>query len=114
MALRGLIYSVADTNDDIGAIIETLKWGQPAYLPKRAGRGTTIRIDALKNSVDRYAMYFHCQTSLVVDFRERYGDLFAYETNRALLFSTGRKPPEKALRHCIALALTYHLRSKQM
>jgi hypothetical protein len=57
-------------------------------------------------------MFFHCQTTLVGTFRERYGDLLSFEGNRAVLFSVGKKLPEKALKHCVAMALTYHLRSE--
>ena len=87
-----------------------MKWGEPAYLPAKPGIGTTIRINALKGSKDRYALFVNCQTSLVADFRELYGDAFAFEGKRALIFDAGKKVPEEALKHCIALALTYHAR----
>ena len=35
-------------------------------------------------------------------------DTFQFEGQRAVIFSTGSPPPEAALRHLIALALTYH------
>jgi hypothetical protein len=111
--LRRLIYAAAEETDAIGELTETLKWAQPAYLPKRPNIGTTVRIDALKGSSNRFAMFFHCQTTLVPTFRELYGDLFAFEGNRAVLFTVGKKPPEKALKHCIAMALTYHIRGER-
>jgi hypothetical protein len=36
-----------------------------------------------------------------------YPDLFAFDGKRAVLFSHGEKPPRAALKHCIAMALTY-------
>ena len=109
LKLRALIFATAKSSD-MGALTETLKWGQPAYLPKAARTGTTIRIDALKGSDGKVALFVPCQTTLIASFRERYGDQFVFEGNRAIVFSAGAKVPEKALSHCIALALTYHKR----
>ena len=60
----------------------------------------------------RYAVYFHCQTDLVETFRELYPEL-RYGGNRSILLDAGEKLPEAALRHCIALALTYHARKRK-
>jgi hypothetical protein len=56
-------------------------------------------------------MFFHCQTDLVDTFRELYPKL-SYSGNRAILLDAGKKLPEAELRHCVALALTYHLRKR--
>jgi hypothetical protein len=60
LALRTLIFGMADAQLGKGGLIETLKWGQPAYLPVKPRTGTTLRIDAVKGDPDRYAVYFHC------------------------------------------------------
>lgn len=109
--LRRLILETADEQLGDGALVETLKWKQPAYLPARPRVGTTVRIDALKGSTDGYALYVHCQSSLMEQFRLLYPGQFRTEGERALVFATGSPPPEAPLRHCIALALTYHRRS---
>lgn len=106
--LRDIIFETAETIDGVGALEETLKWGQPSYLTTETGSGSTIRIGRVKAD-DRIAMYFHCQTDLVETFRELYPSL-EYEGNRSILFDAASKIPEKALRHCIGLALTYHAR----
>jgi hypothetical protein len=108
MDLRDLIFETARATPAVGAIVETLKWGEPAYLPKTPRVGTTVRLGALKGSTDRYAVYFHCRTSLIESFRERYPATFHFEGNRAIVFTIRDRLPRKALRHCIALALTYH------
>ena len=74
LELRELILQTAEQTQGVGAIQETLKWGQPAYLTPETKSGSTLRIDALKNTPDGYAMYFHCQTNLVESFRERFQD----------------------------------------
>jgi hypothetical protein len=112
LALRRLIFDTADATKGVGALEEALKWGQPSYLTTESKSGSTIRIDQVKAEAGRYAVYFHCQTDLVETFRELYPEL-SYSGNRAILLDAGEKLPEKALRHCVALALTYHLRKRK-
>jgi len=110
--LRGHVLAAAARSGRVGELVETLKWGEPAYLPKRARVGTTVRINALKGSADRYGAYFHCQTTLLESFRHLYPDAFSYEGNRAILLRVGEAYPADALRHCLTLALTYHLKDQ--
>jgi hypothetical protein len=112
LALRRLILDTADATEGVGTLEETLKWGQPSYLTTESKSGSTIRIDQVKAEAGRYAVYFHCQTNLVETFRELYPGL-RYGGNRSILLDAGEKLPEKALRHCIALALTYHARKRR-
>ena len=109
LALRRLIFDTAKATQGVGALEETLKWRQPSYLTTASKSGSTIRIDRVKTEADRYAVYFHCQTDLVETFRELYPEL-RYEGNRAILLDAHEKLPEAELRHCVGLALTYHLR----
>jgi Domain of unknown function (DU1801) len=111
IALRELIFKVADATDGVGRLTETLKSGQPSYLTMESGSGSTVRIDRLKKA-DGYAVYFHCQSGLVDQFRRIYPDSFRYESKRAILFAEKDRVPMRALGHCIALALTHHLRKK--
>jgi len=108
LALRRLILKTARETSGVGAIEEALKWGQPSYLTTETGSGSTIRIDGIKSAPDQYAVYFHCQTNLVETFRELYPEL-RYGGNRSILLDAADDPPKAALRHCVALALTYHL-----
>lgn len=111
MSLRELIFDVAAKTEGVGPLDETLKWGQPSYLTSESGSGTTVRLDRLKSG-ERYAVYFHCQSGLVESFRAIYPDTFRYEGKRAIVFKTGERVPVRALRHCLGLALTHHLRRK--
>ena len=108
LALRRLIFDTAKTTKGVGALEETLKWGQPSYLTAETKSGSTIRIDQVKTEAGQYAVYFHCQTNLVETFRQLYPEL-CYGGNRSILLSADDKVPEAELRHCVALALTYHL-----
>lgn len=110
LVLRDLILTTAEQTPGVGAITETLKWGQPAYLPVKPRIGTTVRIDRVKSDDAAYAIYFHCQTTLIDDFRSMFANTFTFEGNRAILLSAGQRPDEAALRRCVAMALTYHCR----
>lgn len=110
LELRELIFDTAARTDGVGALQETLKWRQASYLTAETGSGSTIRIDSIAKRPGHYALYFHCQSGLVDRFRDLYPDSFEFEGKRALVFAADRKLPEKKLRHCIALALTHHLR----
>ena len=112
LALRRLIFDTARTTEGVGPLEETLKWGQPSYLTTETKSGSTIRIDQVKPAAGQYAVYFHCQTDLVETFRELYPEL-RYGGNRSILLNAEEKLPEAALRHCVALALTYHLNKRK-
>jgi hypothetical protein len=107
--LRELIFETASATPGVGDLQETLKWGQPSYVTAQTGSGSTVRIDGVKSTPTRYAMYFHCQTNLVGTFRELYSGRLKFGENRSILFDSDDHPPGPALRHCVALALTYHL-----
>ena len=112
MFLRKLILDVASETDGVGVLEETLKWGQPSFLTTESKSGSLIRIDQIKSQKGKYAMYFHCQTTLVDTFKEMYRDVFEFEGNRCIIFSEDGDVHEQELRHCISLALTYHLNKK--
>jgi hypothetical protein len=113
LALRRLIFDTAKATKGVGMLQETLKWGQPSYLTPETKSGSTIRIDQVKSVSGQYAVYFHCQTDLVETFRELYPREFSYGGNRSILLNAQDEIPETALRHCVALALTYHLNKRK-
>ncbi len=107
--LRQLVLEVARENPAIGPLEETTKWGEPAFLTSATGSGTTVRINRHKKSTDKYALYVHCQTDLVERYRQLYGEELTFDGNRAVLFDSKEELPVDAVKHCIAMALTYHL-----
>lgn len=131
MDLRRLIFETAASTSGVGTLEETLKWGQPSYLTPETKSGSTIRIDQVKDRPGEIGMYFNCNSRLVETFVELYPGIFKTDFKRVLLFdeadalfgkrvsvrdSHDRWASEsrqgKPLRHCIALALTYHLRKR--
>lgn len=109
--LRTLILETAAENPAIGPLEETLKWGEPAYLTSATKSGTTVRINRHKKSGSEYAIYVHCQTDLVERYKQLYGDILKFEGTRAVVFDVEQDVPTEAVKHCLAMALTYHLRS---
>lgn len=103
--LRSMIIETAGEIDTVNEIEETLKWEEPSYLVKN---GSTIRIDWKSKTPDQYTMYFKCTSKLLPAFKKAYGDVFKYESNRAIIFDLNEKIPEKELKECIGLALKYH------
>ncbi len=109
LELRDLIFKAANEIAEIDEIIETLKWGEPSYLPKKKKVGTTIRIHWLKSKPDQIGIYFNCQTNMITKIKRRYGSMFRYEGKRGLIFLDNEVIPLEEVESCITMALTYYL-----
>ena len=110
LALRRLIFQTAAETPEAGRLEETLKWGQPAYLTPDTKAGSTIRLGLPKEG--GFALYAHCQTTIISDFRSLFPDDFAFEANRAVHFEDERSIEPDKLSLLIRSALTYHLRKR--
>ncbi|MES2823603.1 MAG: DUF1801 domain-containing protein [Pseudomonadota bacterium] len=102
--IRDLIFEVAQA-EGLGAIEETLKWGEPSYLAKG---GSPLRIDWKPKFPRQLFVYFNCKTTLVETFKEVFGDSFHYEGNRAIVFAVSENIPLAELKICISVSLKYH------
>ena len=80
MTLCGLILRAAVETPTVGPLIETLKWRQQSYLPKKPSVGSVTRIGVSKTV-----------------------------PVRAMLIPFDKPVPEDEIRHCVSLALTHHL-----
>ncbi len=105
LSLRRLVLDTAAETEGVGAVQETLKWGEPSYLVEG---GSTIRMGWKPSVPTQYALYFHCKTLLVDTFRELYHDTLRFDGNRAIVFDAQDEIPIDAVMHCVALSLTYH------
>ncbi len=106
LVLRTQIYRIAAETEGVGALLETLKWGQPAYLTPETKSGSTIRLGCPKSG--GYALFVHCQTTILSDFRDLFPGAFRYDGNRAVLFDPETRPAAEPLSILIRSALTYH------
>lgn len=107
LVLRALIFEVAAVTPGVGALRETLKWGEPSYRSERPRTGSAVRLGCKAALPGQVAMYFHCQTTLVPSFRTRFGHGLRFEGRRALLLDAGAALPRDALAFCVAAALSY-------
>lgn len=106
--LRQLIFETAANTPGVGPITETLKWGQPSYLTEKTKAGSTLRLGCPKSG--GFAIFTHCQTSIMSDFQALFPNDFTFDGSRAVVFSTGDDLPLEKLRFLISRALTYHLK----
>jgi len=109
--LRELVLDTADELDLPGGVEETLKWGEPSYLPVKPKIGSAVRVSGFDDQ--NVALYFNCQTLLVEHFRAAFGDRLNYSKNRAVVFNIAEPLPEDAIKHCARAALCYHLDKKR-
>ena len=108
LQLRDLILAQAADMPQVGPITEALRWGQHAYLTSQTKSGSTLRLGVPK--AGGFALFVHCQTSLIADFRAVAADSFRYEGQRAVLFArTGDLQPD-LLAVLIRRALGWHWR----
>ena len=104
LELRDLLFEVATEKEEITLIEEGLKWGEAAY---QSPQGSTIRMDWKPGRPHYYSLFFTCSTSLVPSFREKYGELFEFEKNRAIHLPLGELLEKGAIKTCLRTALLY-------
>lgn len=112
LALRDIVLETAAAHPAVGEIEESLKWGEPAYRPRRARTGTTVRLGVSPKSPHACAIFVNCKTSLLSTYRELYPEVFAFEGERAVIVPASGILPADAVGHCVSLALTYHLKGR--
>ncbi|TYC53908.1 DUF1801 domain-containing protein [Rhodobacterales bacterium] len=107
LRLRNLVLQTARETKAAGEIEETLRWGQPSYVPVRRGTGTTIRIDRDTSPAGDIALFVSCQSSLVSEWRAIFPEM-TFGGNRSVHLRCDAPLPEAELRQMISMALTYH------
>ena len=108
--LRDLIFNTAETDPRIGPLSEELRWGDPSYITAKTNAGSTVRLGVFDCS--KVALFFHCKTKLVEDFKTLYPNALEFSKNRAILINPLSPPHDEILQHCILASLIYKLPSK--
>ena len=67
LEVRETIFDTAKGIQGLGPVLETLKWGQPAYLTPICKSGTTLRLGVPKRG--GYALFVHCQTRVIPELQ---------------------------------------------
>lgn len=104
--MQNLIHKVADESDI--EISEGVKWGQLSFATPN---GTPIRID--KFSDTQIALFVHCQTRLIENWRSLFSDTLHFSKNRAIIIDLNEPLPEEQLKICIDQAFNYHLKNRK-
>lgn len=109
LKLRELVFDVADDLPQIGRLEEALRWGQPSYLTPDTKSGSTLRLGIPKSG--GFALFVHCQTSLIADYKAAFPDAKNIEGKRAILFNEPTDIDPNKHKWLIRQALTYHIKS---
>jgi hypothetical protein len=88
---------------------KTRSQGTIGFPRRRGGSGLCRLFKTAQAEIAGAAPADPRQTNLVETFRELYPSEFSYGGNRCIILNADDDVPEAALRHCVALALTYHL-----
>ncbi|MCO4755336.1 MAG: hypothetical protein KC478_12705 [Bacteriovoracaceae bacterium] len=107
LVLRKMILELAQGDDEVDFAGESLKWGQPSFLPKSSG--STIRLDWKERNPNQISIFVNCQTKLISIFKELYPEDFEYIGNREIRLPLTKRYSIKKLSKCIELALKYNL-----
>ncbi|MEP3889756.1 MAG: DUF1801 domain-containing protein [Hellea sp.] len=107
--LRALILKTAAQDARIGALTETLKWREPAYLTEVTKSGTTLRFDWKEKRPHKMGLFVNCKTTLIQSFQDMFADELSFEGTRAIWLNLNEPLPRDILAICIGKTLTYHL-----
>lgn len=102
--LRTLIYRVA-LEENAWPLVEEIKWGQPSYRSPNGRESTPVRLGC--TDTGDAALLTHCQSSVISEFRDAFGDRFRFDGRRAVLFGSTDEVREAELTALIRHALTY-------
>lgn len=103
MELRALIFAAAEATGTM-PLTETLKWGQPSYLPHKKA-GTTLR---LGEDAGQPTLFVPCSTNLLDRYRDAFPTEFTYSGTRAVHVPSTSPNSDAAFQQIAAMALTYH------
>lgn len=102
--LRTLVHHVA-LDEDAWPLVEEIKWGQPSYRSPHGKESTPVRLGW--TDAGDAALLTHCQSRVIPEFRDEFGDRFRFDGHRAVLFGSADELHEAELAELIRHALTY-------
>lgn len=108
LALRDIVLQTAEETPGVGPLSEEIKWGEPAFLTKESGSGSTIRLGWKPRAPEKVGLYFNCRTRLVDEFWTLFSEQLTFSGNRAIIVDLSQDPRTLPLQPCISRALTYH------
>ena len=91
----------------MGALEETLRWGEPSYLTSSTNSGTAVRIHWKEKTPDKVCLFVNCQTDLLERYRSLEAPLLEFEGKRAVLIPLEGPLPRESLGTMVEMAFTY-------
>ncbi|GAA6208895.1 DUF1801 domain-containing protein [Cognatishimia sp. WU-CL00825] len=107
LKLRDLILTEAENLPQVGPVHEVLRWGQPSFITPKVKAATPLRLGTHKSAT--FALFAHCQSSVISDYAMRFPGWDKLDGNRAVLFDNVTDIEPFRLGTLIRHALTYHL-----
>tara|TARA_R110002094_G_scaffold23868_14_gene36157 strand:- start:1518 stop:1952 length:435 start_codon:yes stop_codon:yes gene_type:complete len=104
---RAMFHEIAE-KAGVGALDETLKWGQPSWRPTKPRTGSTLRMDWNPKFPDRLSLFVDCKTDLAARMQTLYPDLPENDGQRHLAIDLYAPLPEQAITHLADMTFTYH------
>ena len=97
---------------ETGPLDETLKWGQPAWRPRRPRTGSTLRLNWSPARPDHLMAFVDCKTDLASLMSTRFPGQFENDGRRSLAFDLNAPLPQDAIAQLAHLTFTYHRRKR--
>ncbi|WP_300031186.1 hypothetical protein [uncultured Roseobacter sp.] len=105
--IRTTVLDAASEVPDL-RVVETLKWGEPSWLPENRRTGSTLRAAWKPALPDQISLFVNCNSAISATILEIYPTAFVYGRNRALRMPLSAPLPTEAIAHCAVLTLTWH------
>ncbi|MEM6372960.1 MAG: hypothetical protein AAF727_09300 [Pseudomonadota bacterium] len=111
LGVRSILLDAANAAD-LGPLDEALKWGQPAWRPRHARTGTTLRTGWSADRPAYLMVYVDCKTDLASQMSTRFPGQYQNDARRSLAFDPATPLPTEALSQLAYLTFTYHRRKR--
>jgi hypothetical protein len=102
LVLRKLIFETAALLPNVPIPTDCLRWRQPSYVTPI---GSALRIGIPKSG--NFALFAHCQSTIVSQFERAFNGDFRIDGNRAVLFEAIEDIQPDKLKLLIEHAITY-------
>ena len=106
------IFERVSGDSGIGPLDESLKWGQPAWRPKKPRTGSTVRLAWNAEEPTRLAVFVDCKTDLAARVGDLYPEFIENDRRRRMAIDLSAPFPEQAMSHMAAMTFTYHLNKR--
>lgn len=107
LRLRALVIETIHRDSLIGPVTETLKWGQPSFVPVRKCSGTTLRLATKNEQSQTVGLFYHCQTKLGEQLRLMLPPETEYDGSRGVLFHHSASFSAEQVSIIVSKVLTY-------